>query len=210
MHVRAPGHEGTPRFRFPLPDDLYQIRVSLLDVEPTVWRRLLVPKSVTLPRLHTTLQAVMGWSGSHLHQFKAGEVCFGEPSTDLDPGPIDHARITVSQLLPRTGTTCTYEYDFGDGWEHLVELEEEVPAASVTEPVPRCLAGARACPPEDCGGPPGYAELLAALRDPTRADHEEYASWAPRPFDPDAFGIDLVNRRLARFARRPASGRKGR
>jgi hypothetical protein len=207
MDARTSSQDGAPRYRFPMPDDLYQLRVSLIDIEPTIWQRLLVPKDITLPSLHSILQAVMGWTGSHLHQFKVGEVCFAEPNVDADPGPIDHARVTVSQLLPRSGTSCIYEYDFGDGWEHLIELEGEVPPATVTEPVPRCVAGARACPPEDCGGPPGYAQLLAALGDPDHEEHAQYAAWLSREFDPEAFGVELVNRRLAGLAGRRSTTR---
>jgi Plasmid pRiA4b ORF-3-like protein len=195
--------------RFPQPDDVLQLRVSLLEVEPAIWRRLLVPQDVLLPHFHAILQVCMGWQNSHLHQFKVGHVRFGEPDREFEPGPIDYRRISLNQILTRRGSSCVYEYDFGDGWEHLIELEEELPSADVTARLPHCLGGARACPPEDCGGPHGYSELLSALRDPGHKDHLAMLQWAGGSFDPEAFDIDRVNRLLSRFASRPGrrSGR---
>jgi hypothetical protein len=190
-------------YRFQQPDDVFQIRVSLADVEPLVWRRLLVPQEVTLPRLHQILQVTMGWTDSHLHQFLVGDVRFAEPDSEFPPGPIDYRRITLNQIAPRPGAVCVYEYDFGDGWEHLVEVEQAVPAVEAGS-VPRCVGGERTCPPEDCGGPPGYEELLRALRDPTHPEHEEYRQWVGPGFDPRAFDVVLVNKKLTRFAPRPA------
>ncbi len=165
-----------------------------------------MPQDLTLPRLHTVLQVVMGWSNSHLHQFKVGDVCYAEPHEEFEPGPIDYRRISLNQIAPRRGSTCIYEYDFGDGWEHLIEVEDELPVESVTDPLPRCLGGERACPPEDCGGPYGYAEFLEAIRDPRHPEHDGSLEWAGRDFDPEAFDPERVNRVLARFAPRPRPG----
>ncbi len=202
-----PSHDR-PRLRFSQPDDIFQLRVSLLDIDPQIWRRLLVPQDLTLPRLHSVLQVVMGWTDSHLHQFKVGDVYFAEPHEELEPGPIDYRRIALNKIAPRRGSTCIYEYDFGDGWEHLIEVEDDLPVETVTVPVPRCLAGERACPPEDCGGPGGYAEFLEALQDPHHPEHDEYLEWVGRDFDPEAFDLERVNRILARYAPRP--GPRGR
>ena len=189
--------------RFRQPDDVFQIRISLLEIEPSIWRRLLVPQDVLLPRLHSIIQACMGWTDSHLHQFKVGEVCFGEPTREYEPGPIDHRRVTLNQILLGRGSRCIYEYDFGDGWEHLIEVEDEVPAGEVTATLPRCLAGERACPPEDCGGPHGYAEFVAAIRDPLHEEHESYLQWVGGAFNPEAFDVNRANRLLSRLAVRP-------
>src|SRR5438309_1313512 len=105
---------GGARHSFSQADDIFQVRVSLIDIEPPIWRRVIVPKEVTLPRFHTILQPVMGWTDSHLHQFKVGDLRFGEPDDDSAPGPIDHSRVTLSQILPDTGSTCVDEYDFSD------------------------------------------------------------------------------------------------
>ena len=203
--VTAAARRSTPARgpRFPLPDDIFQLRVSLIDVEPLIWRRLLVAKDVTLPRLHPILQAAMGWTNSHLHQFRLGDVSFAEPHPDYEPGPIDYRNIRLNQIAPRRGSTCIYEYDFGDGWEHLLEVEDELPIDTVRDPVPRCLGGARACPPEDCGGPFGYAEFLEAIRNPKHPEHDHMLEWADPEFDPERFDPDRVNRGLARYATRP-------
>ncbi len=195
--------------RFPLPDDVFQLRVSLIDVEPPVWRRLLVAQDVTLPRLHSILQAVMGWTNSHLHQFKVGDVCFAEPQNEFEPGPIDYRRIALNQIAPRRGSTCVYEYDFGDSWEHFIEVEDELPTDTVRGPVPRCLGGERACPPEDCGGPLGYAEFLEAIRNPQHPEHDDYLGRADAEFDPERFHVDRVNRALSRYSTRPRPAPRG-
>jgi hypothetical protein len=199
----ANGH----KFRFRQPDDVYQLRASLVDIEPPIWRRLLVLQDISLPRLHAILQVAMGWKDYHLHQFKVADVRFGEPDDEYLPGPIDYRLITLNQIAPYRGSTCTYEYDFGDSWEHLVEVEDELPVGTVDVRVPHCVAGERSCPPEDCGGVPGYERLLAALRDPHHEEHNEYRTWAGRRFDPEAFDLERINRRLLRFAsrRRPPS-----
>lgn len=198
-------------FRFRQPDDIFQLRVTLTDIRPPIWRRLLVPQDIRLPRLHSILQAAMGWTDSHLHVFKVGDVRFGEPDDEYLPGPVDYRDVTLNQIVPYKGSTCSYEYDFGDSWEHQIEVEEELPVESVVDALPRCLAGERACPPEDSGGTPGYARLLEALSDPDDPEHDEYRVWAGRQFQPEAFDIDRVNRRLARFAprrrRSPAQAR---
>jgi hypothetical protein len=189
-------------FRFRRPDDIFQLRVTLIDIEPRVWRRLLVRQDVSLPRLHSILQVAMGWRDYHLHQFKVGDVRFGEPDEEYLPGPIDYRLITVNQIAPYRGSTCVYEYDFGDSWEHLIEVEDELPVDSVDSRVPHCVGGERACPPEDCGGVSGYERLLAAVRDPDDEEHDEYRTWAGRRFDPEALDVDRINRRLSRYASR--------
>lgn len=196
--------------RFPQADDVFQLRISLVDITPPIWRRLLVPQDILLPRLHRFLQVAMGWEDRHLHQFRLGEVRFGEPDDEFPPGPIDYRDITLNQIAPRRGATCVYEYDFGDSWEHLIEVELEVAAASVTLPLPHCLAGERACPPEDVGGTHGYERLLAALRDPDDEEHDEFRRWVGRRFDPDAFDLGAVNRRLARHHARGRGARQAR
>jgi Plasmid pRiA4b ORF-3-like protein len=204
--VEQPG----PIRRFRQPDDIFQVRVSLIDIDPPIWRRLLLPQDVTLPRLHDILQVAMGWTDSHLHQFKVGEIHFAEPHREFEPGPIDYRRIALNQIAPRLGSRCVYEYDFGDGWDHLIEIEAELPVETVAGPLPRCLSGERACPPEDCGGTHGYAQLLQAVRDPCHPEHGEFVTWVGADFAPEAFNLERVNRILARYAPRPRSGAAGR
>src|SRR5215510_2084124 len=204
----ANGNNGSgrsPSRRFSRPDDIFQLKVSLLDVEPPIWRRFLVPQDVRLPRLHGILQVVMGWTDSHLHQFKVGDVRFGEENHEFEPSPIDYTTIQLNQIAPRTGATCMYEYDFGDGWEHLIEVEDELPVESIREPLPRCLDGERACPPEDVGGPHAYANFLVALGDPDHREHDEWRQWAGDDFDPAAFDVNRINRMLVRYSPRRTS-----
>jgi len=195
--------------RFSMPDDVFQLRVSLIGIESPIWRRVLVPQNLNLRRLHGVLQAVMGWSDSHLHQFKVGDVRFAEPDED-DRGPIDYRSISLNQIAPRRGSTCIYEYDFGDGWEHLIVVEDELPIETVAAPLPRCLGGERACPPEDCGGPHGYAELHDALQDPRHPRHDEYRQWLGGEFDPERFDLERVNRSLLAAGAARGTGHRGR
>lgn len=149
-----------------------ELRISLLDVRPTVWRRVLVPATLTFSDLHRVIQYAMGWEHAHLHQFRA----FTEIGDDA----------LIGAFLRDPGDRVSYEYDFGDSWEHVVELVQ-VRTGRVRVPrLPWVLAGARACPPEDCGGPWGY---MAALH---RRGHKQ-RSWLPRGFDPAAFDRTQVN-----------------
>jgi hypothetical protein len=197
------GGEPGRSLRFPLPDDVFQLRVSLMGVKPPIWRRVLVAQDVTLPQLHVILQIVMGWTNSHLHQFKVGDLVFAEPHQEYEPGPIDYRRITLNQIAPRRGSTCVYEYDFGDGWDHHIAVEDELPIETVRGAVPRCLEGERACPPEDCGGAYGYADLLKALRSPRHPEHDSSIDWVGPDFDPERFDAERVNASLPRPVPRP-------
>jgi hypothetical protein len=195
--------------RFRQPDDVFQVRISLTHITPSIWRRVLVPQEIVLPRLHAVAQVVMGWTDSHLHRFRVGDVHLAEPSVeDYEPLPLDYRKIAFNQIARYRGSTCIYEYDFGDGWEHLIEVEDELPIETMTSPLPQCIGGERACPPEDCGGPHGYEEFVAAIRDPCHEEHEQCQEWAGDNFDPEAFDLDLVNRRLARLVRRQPPARR--
>lgn len=179
----------------------YQLKVTLREVEPEVWRRLRVSGDISLNRLHRVLQVVMGWDNSHLHQFTVEGVHYGEPDPEF-PEPLKNdKRAKLKQVAPAEQQRVLYEYDFGDGWEHDMLVEKIFPAdPEAREPV--CLAGARACPPEDCGGPPGYENLLEALRDPDHPEHDELVRWVGGAFDPEAFDLDAVNRALGRLTLR--------
>lgn len=182
------GGQLARNLRFPLPDDIFQLRVSLIGVKPPIWRRVMVPQDVTL---------------SHLHQFEIGNVVFAEPHQEYEPGPIDYRAITLNQIAPRRGSTCVYEYDFGDSRDHLIEVEDELPIGSVGGPLPRCLEGERACPPEDCGGAYGYADLLRVLRNPRHPEHDGSVEWVGPDFDPELFDLERVNEALARSTPQP-------
>jgi len=173
---------------------VYQIKVSLLGVKPQIWRRLLVPSTVPLDKLHDILQTAMGWTHSHLHMFVTPDrTCYGARDPELrDESSKDESRFRLDQLLRREKDWIVYEYDFGDGWEHKIVLEkisESVGAAAV----PSCTGGKRACPPEDCGGIWGYGRFLEAIGDPAHPEHAEMLEWVGEGFDPEAFDVELVN-----------------
>lgn len=186
----------------PASPEALQLKVVLADVRPPIWRRLQVPSGFTLARLHRVIQLAFGWEDCHLHRFCIRDEEFGPEDPDFDGG-IRSERVALRDLGLRARAKFSYEYDFGDGWEHGVTVEKVlVPESPLAAPV--CLAGERACPPEDCGGPWGYQELLAAVADPGHPAHEDRTEWlGPGPWDAEAFDLDQVNGLLAvAFARR--------
>ena len=177
--------------------DIAQIKVSLQDVEPTIWRRLEVPAEIKLARLHVALQAAMGWQDYHLHAFRIDDIDYGLPDPDYEPMGVplkDDRRATLRSLVS-VGESFVYEYDFGDGWEHEI-LVEAVLAPRPRTRYPRVVDGARACPPEDVGGTPGFEGFLEVVGDPRHAEHDSILEWAGGSFDPDAFDLDAANREL--------------
>jgi hypothetical protein len=175
--------------------NIYRIKVTLKHVAPPVWRRLEVPADIKLGRLHRILQVAMGWTDSHLHAFRAGRDTYGVPDPDFPDDDTTNERNVRLDRLAGEGEKLVYEYDFGDGWEHELRVEKVLPAEKGKR-YPVCLAGRRACPPEDCGGPPGYEHLLGVLRDPKHEEHEEMREWIGGDFDPEAFDLDAVNEAL--------------
>ena len=171
------------------PTTLIQFKISLLDIKPAIWRRIQVPNG-TLADLHEYIQAAFGWENYHLHQFEIDGVEYGQPALagdDFDMDFEDETDVLLSKLLPKSSRKARwiYEYDFGDGWRHEV-LFEGFPPNDPKAKSPLCLEGERACPPEDCGGPWGYGDYLAAIADPQHEQHEEMLEWRG-PFDPEAF-----------------------
>ena len=131
-----------------------QLKIELADIEPVIWRRIVVPSSLTLTELHAVIQGAMGWQNYHLHMFEIGDKRYEIPEDDgigPEPGYLDERQYKLDDLLS-AGTDVAYEYDFGDGWRHRVVVEDRRDAVA-RERVPAVIAGERACPPEDCGGP---------------------------------------------------------
>jgi hypothetical protein len=174
-----------------------QIKVSLDHIRPPIWRRVLVSSDITLAALHGIVQAAMGWTDSHLHQFRLGRVCYGVPDSDRDFGGEveDEAKFTLADVMPRMGMKLRYEYDFGDGWEHTLTLEKTLDPVP-GQALPECTAGARACPPEDCGGVGGYYGILEALKKPDDPEHSELIEWLGAGYDPEAFDRASINKRF--------------
>ena len=176
---------------------VYQIRVELEGVRPEVWRRLLVSDATTLDRLHRVIQDAFGWTDSHLHEFEIRGVRYGDPRND-ETGELnveDEGTARLRKLGLKAGSRFGYLYDFGDSWEHSVEVERILPAEPGAR-LPLCVDGARACPPEDVGGADGYAQFLAAVADKAHPEHEDYLTWAGGSFDPEAFDRKAANRRI--------------
>lgn len=179
-----------PTTRRPAKSDLlFQFKITLLDIKPAIWRRIQV-SDCTLVDLHEYIQAAFGWENYHLHQFDIDGVQYSQPAPDGDDFGMefeDETEVLLSKLLPKSNGKARwiYEYDFGDGWRHQV-LFEGFPPADPNAKTPICLEGERACPPEDCGGPPGYCDYLAAIADHRNDQHEEMMEWRG-PFDPLAF-----------------------
>ena len=173
---------------------VYHLRTTLLGVEPAVWRRILVPGKVTLEDLHYIIQDVMGWTNSHLHQFEVFGVEYSDPRFELE-NVVDESAAYLHRMELHEGATFLYRYDFGDNWEHEVAIEKiELRDQALLHPV--CEDGARACPPEDCGGVGGYEELLKTLSDPGHPDHEDMLEWVGGSFDAEAFDLEVVNQKL--------------
>lgn len=174
---------------------VHELQVTLLDVSPPVWRRLRVPSAVTLSALHSILQVAFGWQDAHLHEWRVGGRTYGladEESWGEDLA--DESSAVLGELAP-ADSVLHYDYDFGDGWEHLVEVLAVEPYDPTRPPV-LLLAGARAAPPEDSGGPLGYEHLLDALADEDDPEHDEMMEWVGDGFDPDELDVQAVNRRL--------------
>jgi hypothetical protein len=177
---------------------LYQFKITLLDITPTIWRRIQVT-DCTLTDLHEYIQAAFGWSDYHLHQFEIDGVRYSQPAPDGDDFDLDFedgTQVLLSNLLPKSAkrTRWIYEYDFGDGWRHEV-LFEGCPPLDPKVKYPLCLEGERACPPEDCGGPWCYFDYLAAIADSNHEQHEEMLQWRG-PFDPEAFDPKKATRKM--------------
>ncbi len=189
----------TTRKRGPTKSDLlFQFKITLLGIKPAIWRRIQVP-DCTLADLHEYIQAAFGWENCHLHQFEIDGVRYSQPAPDGGDFGMDfedETDVLLSKLLPKSAkrTRWVYEYDFGDGWRHEI-LFEGFPPIDPKVKAPLCLEGERACPPEDCGGPPGYVNYLDAIADPEHEQHDEMMEWRG-PFDPLAFAAKKATKEM--------------
>jgi hypothetical protein len=184
-----------PRLQQSASDTIYQLKVTLRESKPPIWRRIQAPSDISLARLHQILQVVMGWTDSHLHQFIVGGTIIGVPDPDFGVEVKNERTVRLSQVVRGEKSKFVYEYDFGDGWQHDI-LVEKVLQAEPGARYPICLAGKRACPPEDCGGVWGYDDLLEVIRNPDNPEHDEMLEWLGGDFDPEAFDVDAVNQEL--------------
>lgn len=178
--------------------EVYALKVTLLDTSPPVWRRILVPRDITLHNLHRTLQTVMGWTNSHLHQFVCRSPRLSDPRAGVGSKIANEKRTKLGEVIGTVGARLWYEYDFGDGWRHELLLEEVLLGDETFQQM--CVTGKRSCPPEDCGGPEGFAELLQALQNANHPSHNGACEWIG-DFVPESFSVDQINKRLRRRKR---------
>ena len=179
-----------------------RLKITLDEVTPAVQRRVEVPLTIRLDRLHLVLQAALGWSNSHLYEIRARDTGWGIPDRDWSDGPLDAAKSRLIDVLEDVGgKTLKYLYDFGDGWEHTVKIEQIADAVPGVL-YPTLIDGTGRCPPEDVGGPWGYSEFIEAVADPNHARHAELAQWLGNSLDPLAVDIDAHSRAVDALARK--------
>jgi hypothetical protein len=206
------------------PAQVHELKITLQGSKPPIWRRIAVPSDMQLSDLHYVIQIVMGWTNSHLHQFvirnakskpaadelrklfqneqwdkieecMRRERCISDTRFELE-NIEDERKVKLSELASEVKSKFIYEYDFGDGWDHDIEVVKiGPPAEGVKYPV--CLAGKFACPPEDCGGIWGYYEKLEILKDPKHKDYRDIRGWMPHSFNPERFNLEAINAELA-------------
>ena len=175
---------------------LYELNVVIKGIDPPIWRLIQVPSHTSLKCMHKILQIAMGWTNSHAHLFKVDEKEYGELSSEWDFGVLDESKLTLKKIFAGGNRAFQYEYDLGDDWIHEITLKRQI-AGEKTKL--GCIAGARACPPEDCGGVPGYYNLLEAISDPKHEEHDSLLEWVGGGYDPEAFDPDAVDRALKRL-----------
>ncbi len=181
-------------------DLLYQFKITLLDTKPPIWRRIQV-ENCTLDKLHEFVQTAMGWTNSHLHQFKIDEALYADPMLMEEDfkarGFEDSTETMLSAVIPKgcKPFAFEYEYDFGDSWHHRIAFEG-FPNPEKGVKYPLCLEGERACPPEDVGGVRGYYEFLRAIADPKHDEHETFLKWVGGPFDSEKFSATAATKRM--------------
>ncbi len=180
-------------------ENIYQFKITLKKIKPTIWRRIQVPETYTFWDLHVAIQNAMGWENSHLHQFQIinpklnKKVLIGIPLNDgwASEFTLPGWKTPISSYFSSSNKLAIYEYDFGDDWEHKIVLEKIIPSEPNAK-YPCCLAGERACPPEDCGGVWGYEELLEIIKDPNDEEYQGRIEWLGREFNPEGFKLKTV------------------
>lgn len=178
-------------------EEVLQLKITLQGIKPPIWRRVLVPGNCRLDELHAIIQEAMPWYDCHLHVFEIGDEEYGPRGRDWDDEEYLSERRQLRGLVGE-GQSFHYVYDFGDDWRHRILIEKILPADPEID-YPHCVTGRRKAPPEDCGGPWGYREMLEVLDDPEHPERETRVEWLGGSFDPEAFSAEQVNLRLARL-----------
>ena len=188
----------TPKTKQSKSASIYQLKITLRESKPHIWRRIQVKSNTTLAKLHDIFQIVMGWTDSHLHQFIIHGVEYGVPHSDYDMDMEDEKHFKLGKLIFAEKERFIYQYDFGDSWEHEILVEKILPIEKDLH-YPICLQGKRACPPEDCGGIWGYPNFLEAIEDVNHPEHNDMLEWIGGKFDPEEFDIESTNKKLKRI-----------
>lgn len=182
--------------------EILHLSVTLEDIEPRVFRVIMVPADMRLDRLHLVIQAAMGWENRHLWEFVAGEIRWGDPDPEFGMEVRPATRAVLKDAIDQAGVgQLRYVYDFGDNWVHLIEAK----ASGGAKPghlYPRLVEVEGRCPPEDVGGLPGYEEFLEAVTDPRHPDHEQMTRWYGGPFDPATPEVDELQFEVLKLAKR--------
>ncbi len=177
---------------------IYQLKVTIRDIRPPIWRRVRVESSTTLSKLHLIIQAAMGWYNCHLHSFSIDGIEYGNPEPNYGLELRDENKAKLANLIKQEKAKFFYTYDFGDSWEHLILVEKILPKEPKVS-YPKCIKAKQACPPENCGGAWGYMEFLEAIQNSTHPEHESYLEWVGGSFDSEFCDLEEVNQRLAEF-----------
>ncbi len=192
------GHKGA--------GSIFRLRVEIEETEPIIYRVLLLRGNIGLDLLHAVLQVAMGWTNSHLHKFTIGDSEYSDPEFNLNEDAFegrkfveDEAIVNLDEVAPHKSFQFGYQYDFGDSWEHLITVEDIIADDGTLEGFAECIEGKRACPPEDCGGTYGYANLIDTISDPENDEYKSMIEWVGGAFDAEAFDIKKVNRVLKKI-----------
>jgi len=185
----------------------WRVTITIADITPPIWRTLLIPESLNFAQIHEVLQADFGWTDSHLHRFNIGGVLVGAPELDdfTHMFEAEDLRLRDLALYPFADPKILYEYDLGDSWRHWIVFERRV-ALAKGQTQPQLVDGARAAPPEDVGGPPGFEEFLKAWGNPKHPRHKARRTWAGPAYDPEAFDIETTEKAIRSALRRCKGG----
>ncbi len=173
---------------------VYQLKITLVESNPEIYRKIIVNPDVLLVDLHRIIQTTMGWTNSHLHQFSDGNYDYAPKEFEVECSK-NSRTVKLNKLLKKEKERIIYEYDFGDGWVHEIILEKIFEEDEKNQ-VPRCIEGKRNCPPEDCGGIWGYEDLLNVISDKKHEDYKDMMRWLGGKFDPEEFNINAINKEL--------------
>lgn len=182
-------------------NDIIQLKVTLQDTEPRIWRRVLVDRGTVFFDFHHILQIAFGWKNSHLFEFRYNNCKISEKSEDFDEDEfgdstfIDSIFVALGAFLIKENQKFIYEYDFGDSWQHEIIVEKFLPA-DPKQKYPVCIGGEMSCPPEDCGGTHGFEQLLKIIADKKHPEYKDMMTWVGKKYDPKYFDKDAVNKKF--------------